>query len=176
MFDQDRQQEFAELLGACQSRVMACIYALLHNIHDTEDVYQQACLVMWRKFDTYQPGTQFVKWACRVAYLEVMAYLRRQDKGAPFSDSFNNEFTIWMDDLVSTDDGDRRVHALHLCMERLTDNDRYLLDLRYWQPKTVADIAAELGRTPQSICNSLSRIRAELLECVERTLVAEDRT
>ena len=175
MLDQERQQEFTELLAACQSRVMACIYALLHNIHETEDVYQQACLVMWRKFDTYQPGTQFVKWACRVAYLEVMDYLRQRESKAQFSEGFVQDFTTWMNTLPAGED-DRRVQALYSCMDRLSESDRHLLELRYWEPKTLAEIAAELGRTPQSVCNSLSRIRAELMQCVERTLTTEDRT
>jgi RNA polymerase sigma-70 factor, ECF subfamily len=174
MSDQEREQEFTELLAACQSRVMAFIYTLLHNIHETEDVYQQACLVMWRKFNTYQPGTQFVKWACRVAYLEVMDYLRDRDNNAQFSEGFIQDFTTWINTLPACE-GDRRVQALYLCMDRLSESDRHLLELRYWEPKTVVDIASELGRTPQSICNSLSRIRAELMKCVERALTVEDR-
>ena len=66
------------------------------------------------------------------------------------------------------------MRALHACMERLSESDRRLLEMRYWEPKTVVEIAAELGRTPQSVCNSLNRIRAQLMDCVERTLSAEE--
>lgn len=173
MSDPNRQEEFMELLAACQSRVVACIYALVHNMHETEDLYQQACLVMWRKFDTYQPGSQFVKWACSIAYLEAVACLRQRRSKARFSEEFVKEFTEWGNARAADDDGDR-AEELHQCMERLSESDRHLLQLRYWVPKTVVEIAAELGRTPQSVCSSLGRIRAQLLGCIRRALSAED--
>jgi RNA polymerase sigma-70 factor, ECF subfamily len=162
-----------ELLAACQSRVVACIYALIHNMHETEDLYQQACLVMWRKFDTYQPGTQFVKWACSIAYLEAVAYLRQREGKARFREEFIKEFAPWKN--PRTTDVDRSIDALHPCMERLSESDRHLLQMRYWVPKTVVQIAAELGRTPQSVCSSLGRIRVQLLGCIKRALSSEDR-
>lgn len=173
MSDSQLQREFTELLANCQSRVMACIYALLHNMHETEDVYQQACIVMWRKFADYRPGTAFVKWACEIAYLEVMNHLRRRRTGLHFTAECDREFVAW-ESAQPIDEGDHRVSALHVCMGKLTEGDRRLLELRYWGPKSITDIASELGRTPQSICNSLSRIRAQLMECVERTTSAGD--
>lgn len=170
-----RQKEFTELLAVYQPRIMACIYALIHNMHETEDVYQQACMVLWRKFDTYRADTQFVKWACEIAYLETMNYLRQRRSRPHFSNEFARDFTAWETSLPADDD-DALVQALYGCMDRLNENDRQLLGLRYWEPKSVAETAAELGRTPQSVCNSLSRIRAQLMECVERTVSTEDRT
>jgi RNA polymerase sigma-70 factor, ECF subfamily len=173
MSDSQLQQEFTELLANCQPRVMACIYALIHNMHETEDVYQQACIVMWRKFATYRPGTQFVKWACEIAYLEVMNHLRLRRTSLHFTAECVRDFTAW-ESALSTEEDDCRVQALYACMEQLSETDRRLLELRYWEPMAIAEIAASLGRTPQSVCNSLSRIRAQLMECVERSVSPED--
>jgi RNA polymerase sigma-70 factor, ECF subfamily len=175
MSDPKRQQEFTELLATCQPRVLACIYAQLHNMHETEDVYQQACMVMWRKFATYRPETQFVKWACEIAYLEVMNHLRLRRSRLHFTTDCVQDFAAWENAQPIAKD-DCRLLALYACMERLSENDRHLLELRYWEPKSIVDISAELGRTPQSVCNSLSRIRVQLMECVERSVSAEDRT
>lgn len=170
----DRQEQFLELLAGCQSRVMACIYALIHNMQDTEDIYQEACLLMWQKFDDYQPGTQFVKWACRIAYLKVMAYLRQKPGNVRFDEEFVNQFAAW-DASLPTDESCHRVQLLQLCMERLGQADRRLVELRYWESVSVVKIAAGLGRTPQSVCNSLGRIRGQLMACVELALSDEDR-
>jgi RNA polymerase sigma-70 factor, ECF subfamily len=170
----ESQERFMELLASCQSRIVACIYALVHNLPDTEDVYQEACLLMWRKFDTYQPGTQFVNWACSIAYLKVMDYLRQKRRGVHFDAEFVKQFAAWEASLPTEEDN-RRVQTLYKCMERLAELDRHLVELRYWETKTVVEIAGELGRSPQSVCNSLGRIRSQLMECVERSRVAEDR-
>ncbi len=163
-----------ELLASCQPRVMACIYAVVHNMQDTEDIYQEACMVMWQRFGTYRPGTPFVKWACSVAYLRVMEYSRHKRGSVHFNEEFITHFAAWEAGLPANE-GTSRVRSLYLCMEKLSETDRHLLELRYWDSRTVGDIAAEIGRTPQSVCNSLGRIRAQLLACIERTLLAEDR-
>lgn len=175
MSDRKRQEEFMELLANCQSRVMACIYAIVHNMQDTEDIYQEACLMMWQRFDTYQTGTPFVKWACRVAYLRVMEHLRQRQRKVHFNENFFTRFVAWEAGRPE-DESAHRVQLLHLCMDQLSESDRRLLELRYWESKTVVEIATKLGRTPQSVCNSLGRIRAQLLACVERPLSVEDRS
>ncbi len=174
MSDPARHEEFTNLLVDCQSRVRATVYAIVHNIHDVEDVYQQACMVMWRKFDTYQPGTSFVKWACSIAYLEVKKYLARQHRTTPFSQEFVEGFTAWEGSLPA-ESGNLGIQALYACMERLNDGDRRILQLRYWERKAVLEIAAELGRSPQSVSNTLGRIRMQLMECVQQVRANEER-
>ena len=49
-------------------------FALLPNSADAEDVFQEANLVLWRKFDQYQTGTNFFAWACKVIRYEVLKY------------------------------------------------------------------------------------------------------
>ena len=175
MPDPTRQEEFINLLADCQHRVRATVYAIIHNIHDVEEVYQQACLVMWRKFDTYQPGSQFVKWACSIAYLEVKKFLSQRHRGTRFSEKFLEGFVAW-ETALPADAGNLSIQALYACMERLNASDRRLLQLRYWESRTVIEIAAELGRTPQSVSNTLGRIRAQLMECVKQIRAAENRS
>jgi RNA polymerase sigma-70 factor, ECF subfamily len=175
MSDPTRQEEFVHLLADCQSRVRATVYALIQNMHDVEEVYQQACLVMWRKFDTYQPGTQFVKWACSIAYLEVKKFLSQNHRSTRFSREFLAGFVAW-ETALPVETGNLSTQALYACMERLNASDRRVLQLRYWENRPVVDIAAELGRSPQSVSNTLGRIRAQLLECVKQVRAAEDRS
>jgi RNA polymerase sigma-70 factor (ECF subfamily) len=169
-----REKEFMGLLSDSQPRIMACVYALVHNMQDAEEVYQQACLTLWHKFDVFQPGTDFAKWACSVAYLEVMNFLRhKRDGRLRFSDEFLAELATWEGE-QSADDADRRISALQRCMERLREGDRQLIELRYLGVQAVVSIAQQFGRTPQSICNSLGRIRASLMECINRNLAEDD--
>ena len=172
--DSKRQEEFLSLLADGQSRVRATIYAIVQNMHDVEDVYQEACLTMWRKFDTFQPGTQFVKWACSIAYLEVMKHLSKRNKSTRFSREFVKNFAAW-ESTLPVESGNLYIQALYACMEQLNESDRRILQLRYWDRKKVLEISAELGRTPQSVSNTLGRIRTQLLECVKRNLSSQNR-
>lgn len=62
----------------CQRRLYAFIYALVRNPADAEDVLQECNLVLWRKAAEYQPGTDFMAWAWRIAQLQVMAFRKRK--------------------------------------------------------------------------------------------------
>src|SRR5689334_25139454 len=67
---------FSELVSAHRSRVFGYIYAMLHNMSDAEDIYQQTTLLMWQKFADFQPGTDFGSWALRIAYYNIKNFQR----------------------------------------------------------------------------------------------------
>ena len=67
MDQSERQQLYVELLTQHGRQLFGYIHALLRNFADTEDVYQQATLVTWQKFDQYESDTNFLGWACRIS-------------------------------------------------------------------------------------------------------------
>ena len=67
------------------------------------------------------------------------------------------------------------LQALESCLAKLSEKDRTLIRRRYQPGANVREIAAEAGRTANSISNSLSRIRRLLLECVDRKMALESR-
>ena len=85
-----------------------------------------------------------------------------------------------LDDLAATQPvGDDEVDELYLlflreCMEKLSPSDRRMIDLSYIEELAAQQIADQLGRSRQSVCNSLSRVRQQLLECIEKRLAQKD--
>ena len=67
----DRNQQFAQQFLRHQNRIYGYIVTLLSNQHDAEDVFQQTSLILWQKWDQYDPGRDFVGWACGIAHNEV---------------------------------------------------------------------------------------------------------
>ena len=65
--------------------------------------------------------------------------------------------------------------ALRQCREKLSAADEELLVLRYVENLGSRQIADRLQRPQQSVCNSLTRIRGWLLECVTKALARQDR-
>ncbi len=63
-----------------------------------------------------------------------------------------------------------RLGQLRQCIQELSAKDRQMLDQRYSEGQTIVSLAGFLGRTPQSVCNSLRRIRQQLYRCVESRL------
>ena len=78
MNEQQRHDLFSELIARHQSELYAYIFAIVRNWDDADDLYQSACLVLWRKFESFRPGTSFFSWARQIAKIEARSFLRRK--------------------------------------------------------------------------------------------------
>jgi len=175
----DRSQDpkvemFAQLLATCQRRVFLYALGLVHNAADAEEILQETNLVLWRKFDEYRPGTDFARWACRIAYYEVLKSRERKPRAECL---FSSEFieVLAVEAQNSMDLLESRREALTHCLGKLRSTDRQLVVLRYQQDATTRSVARALGRSVQGTRKTLHRIRTALLSCIERTLAVEER-
>lgn len=169
---ESKVERFATLLATCQRQVFLYALGLVHNAADAEEILQETNLVLWRKFDQYQPGTEFVRWACRIAYYEV---LKLRERRAREERVFTNDFIegLAADSERSIGPLDARREALAKCLKRLRTSDRQLVLRRYQRDATTRSVAEALGRSIQGTRKSLHRIRMTLLACIERTLAAQ---
>lgn len=168
-----RVEAFTQLLATCQRRVFLYALNLVHNPADAEEILQQTNLVLWRKFDQFEPGTDFDRWACRIAYYEVLKAREKQGRMRLLSGDFID--TMAAEAERSLDLLDDRREALSGCLKKLREKDRYLVMQRYQHRSTTRGVAEALGRSVQGTRKSLHRIRMSLLTCIERTLAARER-
>lgn len=168
MGEADSRAEFAELLRRDQSRLFGYVHSLTRDLNDAEDLFQQTTVILWRKFADYDRDRSFFSWAAGVARLEAANFLRARGRHRLyFSDDLNLLLVEAHAELP--DDEDDRREALARCVERLRERDRELLEACY-ADEGVNATAGRMGRSPQSVHNSLRRIRRALFDCVRRTL------
>jgi RNA polymerase sigma-70 factor (ECF subfamily) len=169
--------EFLKLLQPCQSRLFGYLYALLHDLSDTEDVMQQAVMAMWAHFDEYDRRRSFLNWSIQFAKLTALNSLRARRRTRM---TFDQDLIALMAETCSPSEEDinslEGYHdALVRCMNRLALSDRDLIRLCYFERCSIKAVADRLGRAPQSVCNSLRRIRGALFDCIQESVDAEDR-
>jgi RNA polymerase sigma-70 factor len=167
----DRQAEFVRLLTQHSSRIFGFVLALCVNRSDAEDVFQNASVVLWEKFDTYQSGSNFLAWACRIAYFEALYDRRKTRRVRTLSDEAWQALAT--DALAISDQKEDRQEALADCLQKLSPADRSLLEQKYFSQRSVVEIAAATTKSVHSIYRSLSRIHDVLLQCVRRVMAAE---
>ncbi len=169
MHESTRTDRFLELYSGGQRRIYAFIRTQVLSSADADDVMQDATAVLWRKFEQYEPGSDFVRWACRVARLEVLAYHRhRRRMRSVLSDEVVELVADRVLDLTET--ASARAEALDECVDLLPPRDQKLLDRKYQLSQSVSQIARELDRTESAVYKALQRIHDELYECVERKI------
>jgi RNA polymerase sigma-70 factor (ECF subfamily) len=164
-----KKMEFAENLRLHQTQLFGFIYSLVRDFNDADDLFQQTSLVLWRKFEEFDPARSFVAWACGVARFEVANFLRdRHRQRLYFSDDLSFLMIDVQAELEREHLEERRV-ALAECMKKLGERDQEILQNCYGGTDRIPEVARRWNRSTQSIHNTLRRIRRALYDCVLRT-------
>jgi RNA polymerase sigma-70 factor (ECF subfamily) len=170
-----RDAEFAACLRAAQTRLYGYIHSLTRDLNDADDLFQQTALILWKKFDEFDRQRSFLAWACGIARLEVMNFLRGRGRQRLYFSDDLNLLLIEAQEGITSDEEEKRRDALAKCVGKLRERDRELLQECYQDRAGVNQAAGRRGRSPQSVYNSLRRIRRALYECIARTLTHESR-
>ncbi len=172
----ERKAEFSERLLQHQTQLFGYIYSLVRDLDDADDLFQQTCLALWKKFDQYDPARAFSPWAFGVARYEVLNFLRARSRDRLYFSDELNLLLVECQIELGLEPADDRLSAMASCISKLRNRDQELLDVCYGKAVRIPEIAREWGRSTQSIHNSLKRIRQAVYECVRRTLAREGLT
>lgn len=160
--------EFARLLVQYDRELLRYILSFLPRRDDAEEVLQRAATVLWEKFGQYDRNREFLPWALKFTYFEVLNFRKERARSR----------LIFRDDLMESLAATRELQgtilearrmALRRCLRRLKPDDLELLWRRYGNTDTIAALAEELGRTSKSMYRRLDRIRELVARCVERS-------
>ena len=75
-----RDDLFVQLITANHDHLRRYIYTLLPHEQDAQDVMQEVCLTLSRKFSEYDRSRPFLPWACGFAYLKVLQHRDRNPR------------------------------------------------------------------------------------------------
>lgn len=145
--------------------------ALTGDFAVAEDVVQETFLTITAKAADFEPGTNFVAWACAIARLKVLENRRAARRFSPAVVEVLAD-AIPADELAS-DLGHERLPLLLACLEQLPPKAQELVRLRYFLEQGPTAIAASLGRSVAGVNAALLKARESLRMCIERRLAAE---
>jgi RNA polymerase sigma-70 factor (ECF subfamily) len=168
-----RHDEFLRLFSSHSQRIYEFILTLVMRQADAEEIFQDTSLILWKKFDSYDPAGNFRAWACRIAYLEVLELRRTSRRLQTFSDE---ALALLAEEaIVHSDDLGRRQLALEECLEKLQPPDREMIEQRYYHRRAPKEIAALRACSVYSVYRALARVHSALLNCVQTSLSREPR-
>lgn len=167
----DQQKQLMLLMTQHQRRIFGYIHTLVPSRADAEDILQETSLVIVEKFHEFKPGTDFVAWACQIAWWRVRA---ARQKFARSKVVFDDEVLDSVAHTASTmhEEMSDRHEALARCLQRLHPRDRELLLTRYERGARVEEAAERSGRSLEAAYKALARLRKLLLDCVTNQLAS----
>jgi RNA polymerase sigma-70 factor (ECF subfamily) len=163
----DSKTQFVQLLTSAQPRLYSYIATLLGDVHNANNVLQEANLLLWTKADDFQPGTNFIAWAREIAYFKALSFVRDVKRDRLIVNHDLVERVFEKSDHI--DDDERRI-ALRHCISELSERQQDLLRVRYANGSSVAEIARQTEKTEGAVKMALSRVRMALMACVQRRL------
>ena len=171
----EQRDAFARLFAQHDRWLFGYLVSLLGSRADAEEVFQEVCVVLWRECDTFQLGTNFVKWASVIAHNQVRKFRRLQRRYGP---QLSEELidVLAAEAVEQVDRLESRRAALGGCLQKLGEPDRRLVRDCYSDAgRSIKNSAETLGRPANTVYKALNRIRKTLYDCIERTLAAENR-
>lgn len=86
---------FRGLVEAYQGRIYNIVYGMVHNRDDAMELTQDSFIKAYKKLDTFNLGTKFYTWLCRIAVNTAIDFLRKN----------RNKHTMSFDEGIGVDDG-----------------------------------------------------------------------
>lgn len=168
----DNYELFLSRFTECEGRLRAYLWSMLPTWEGVDEVMQNASLIMWRKFDQYDPDTLFVKWATVICRFEALKYRRTKARDRHvFSDDLLE--ILGREEAEEDEELFRREKiALRECLKEVPEQHRKILLAAYAKGAKIKEVAEEAGRTPTSVYKMLNRLRTKLGECIEAKMAA----
>jgi RNA polymerase sigma-70 factor (ECF subfamily) len=158
--DQDRVDAFEALYRSTLPLIRS--YARRRTTADVaEDVVAHTYLTAWRRYDEAVAGG--LPWLYRTAHLTLANHLRAERRQVRVADLVGSTADAWQPD--GSDEHAERSVVL-AAIQRLSEADRELLLLVYWERLSVKAVAVVLGCRPGTAAVRLHRARRTLREAL----------
>jgi RNA polymerase sigma-70 factor (ECF subfamily) len=163
----DATEQVQLLFVRHEGAIRAFVCALQPSLSDADDVMQETFLTVSRKAAAFEPGSNFIAWACGIARLKVLENLRQRERATTLSEAAVIALTA---DAPTLENHTAREAALARCLERTTPKVRDLLWRRYSSRQGSDEMAHALGMTAMAVRLALFKARAFLRDCISNEL------
>ena len=177
MIDSHHEQHdhFLRLFMDHEESLRVFVRSLLFTHEEEREVMQEVAVVLWRKFEPGMTSDAFCRWAFGVARMEALAFRRDRARDRHlFGDEVFDLLAQTVLEQADTLEAERR--ALDVCLQKLPEAQRQLVQTAYAPGVKIDQFARELGRTAMALYKTLHRIRLTLMECTRRVLATDELT
>jgi RNA polymerase sigma-70 factor (ECF subfamily) len=114
-----------------------------------------------------------MKWARSIARFEILKYRRNLSRNRlVFNKDLIELLAKSSEDVEADFSSQDYTESLQLCIDRLPEKSKKIIEMVYQSEKTIKQIAEEIGKSPTSLYKTVDRIRKKLKSCLESRLSA----
>lgn len=165
------QIAFSTLLDSCWNEVYGFQLKRTHNENDAEDISIQTFSKAFDKISTYDSSYEFMTWLITISKNIHIDMIRKRKRDILESNNANDAVKKVLDDAPSVEDRiiteQNLAHLLH-DIKKLKPHYQEVINLRFFNEMSYADIAAELNEPMNNIKVKLLRAKKLLAEIIKK--------
>jgi len=165
-----RESEFLRQLALAYHEIYSTGLTIVGNRDDADDVIQEVCVVLWQKYEEFDEGSNFRKWAYTVTFNVARAYARKRRRRQGFGLSDYALMKVAQMKTGGNEFFELQCDVLQECLGKLPQADREFLSGCYRHSTTLTSYARQRGKSVETIYTKLKRLRKRLSDCVARSL------
>lgn len=149
-------EEFRKIYDKYFSCVYNSVYAMVHNIDNTEDIVSETFLRAWNSFESYNPKLAKPQtWLCNIARNLMYDRWRSESKKETVNiDSIEEpaapEVTYDFENIENI--------QVEYLLSKLSEEERSLLSMRFYMNMKNPEIAEELSITTKAVSERYRRL------------------
>jgi len=159
---------FGLLVQEHQQAAFRAAYLVLHDAQAAEDVAQEGFVRAYRQLHRFREEQPFRPWLLRIVINLAMNETRRRKRGLALLERFGRQ-------PLRQEPGPERVamateasRQVWEAINRLGEDDRVILYLRYFLELSEADMARAIGKAPGTVKSRLHRAGRRLRAVIEK--------
>ena len=163
-------EDFERLVAPYLPMLFAYSRAICGDYHAAQDVVQETVLIAFRKRGLFFPEADFGTWLRAIARREALSVRR---KLARLNRSLDEAIEHVYENPAPVAETPRGT-ALAECLRTIAARMGSVLRGHYFQGLPLAELAVQLGMTPNAVKQLLYRARLNLQNCMEKRLSLEN--
>ena len=165
------QIAFSTLLHSCWNEVYGFQLKRTHSENDAEDITIQTFSKAFDKIHTYDSSYEFMTWLITISKNIHIDMIRKRKRDILKSSGTNEAVKKVLDDAPSAEDRliiEQNLAHLLLDIKKLKPHYQEVINLRYFNEMSYADIATELNEPMNNIKVKLLRAKKLLAEIIKK--------
>ena len=154
---------FAVLVERHGSKVFSLAVRITGNREDAEELTQDVFMKALGNLDSYRGDSAFATWLYRIAYNSAVSRTRRKKREIPVGDEQAFRAGAGPDEGYDME-RERRLGQIEGALARLPGRERILIEMYYYQDKSVEELACITGMSVSNVKVKLFRIRKKIFD------------
>lgn len=157
-------EAFEKLVELYKNRAFSLAFVRLRNREDARDIMQEVFIRIYYNLKRFDANKNFFSWFYKIEMNLLKNYYRHKKRiKENSSEERDEDFEFWVNDSISMEEK----MTLWNAIEKLRDEEKDIVLLRYFENLDDSKIAETLGISPQNVRVKLFRIKQKLLEILE---------